>query len=104
MGRGDSDHPQVGSFNYPIFHKKLFAGKTLLEITVPVIQMAVRGQQDILGGWFERQFGRAGDIDQDVFDVLTLEGSVNARDITGGTAPNQVRFQIKQLRGMIAQS
>ncbi len=43
-------------------------------------------------------------IDQDVFEVLTLEGSVNARDITGGTAPNQVRFQIKQLRGMIAQT
>ena len=25
-----------------------------------------------------------------MFDVLTLEGSVNARDHLGGTAPNQV--------------
>ncbi len=31
------------------------------------------------------------DIDEDVFEVLTLEGSVAARDHIGGTAPNQVR-------------
>ena len=30
------------------------------------------------------------DIEHDVFDVLTLEGSVNARDHIGGTAPKQV--------------
>jgi len=30
-------------------------------------------------------------IDKDVFDVLTLEGSVNSRDHTGGTAPSQVQ-------------
>jgi argininosuccinate lyase len=30
------------------------------------------------------------DIEQDVFEVLTLEGSVNARDHIGGTAPKQV--------------
>ena len=30
-------------------------------------------------------------IHDDVFDVLTVEGSVDARDHTGGTAPNQVR-------------
>jgi len=29
-------------------------------------------------------------INADVFDVLTLEGSVNARDHLGGTAPKQV--------------
>ena len=30
------------------------------------------------------------DIEADVFDVLTLEGSVNARNHIGGTAPQQV--------------
>jgi argininosuccinate lyase len=30
-------------------------------------------------------------IEQDVFSVLTLEGSVAARDVLGGTAPNRVR-------------
>ena len=29
-------------------------------------------------------------IDEDVFDVLTLEGSLNARDHLGGTSPRQV--------------
>lgn len=31
------------------------------------------------------------EISDDIFDVLTLEGSVAARDHIGGTAPNQVR-------------
>jgi len=37
-----------------------------------------------------------------VFDVLSLEGSVNARNILGGTAPEQVRFQVAACRKMIA--
>ncbi len=41
-------------------------------------------------------------IDDDVFDVLTLDGSVAARDHFGGTAPKQVRKQIKAARKIIA--
>jgi argininosuccinate lyase len=37
-------------------------------------------------------------IEQDVFAVLTLEGSVAARDHVGGTAPNQVRQAIARVR------
>ncbi|MDC9724826.1 MAG: argininosuccinate lyase [Gammaproteobacteria bacterium] len=37
-------------------------------------------------------------ITEDVFDVLTLEGSVAARDHLGGTAPNQVRAAIRYAR------
>jgi len=37
-------------------------------------------------------------ISEDVFDVLTLEGSVAARDHLGGTAPKQVKAAIKQAR------
>jgi len=33
-------------------------------------------------------------IDKDVFDVLSLRGSLNARQVLGGTAPVQVRAQI----------
>jgi argininosuccinate lyase len=44
-----------------------------------------------------RQFG--GDIiDQDVFGVLTLEGSLHARNHFGGTAPAQVRAAIGRAR------
>jgi len=37
-------------------------------------------------------------IEKDVYDVLSLRGSLNARDILGGTAPNQVRAQIARQR------
>jgi argininosuccinate lyase len=40
-------------------------------------------------------------IQADVFEVLTLEGSVNARNIIGGTAPQQVLYQIDQCRQLI---
>jgi argininosuccinate lyase len=35
------------------------------------------------------------DIEQDVYEVLTLDGSVAARDHVGGTAPKQVRAAIE---------
>ncbi|MCB1667573.1 MAG: argininosuccinate lyase [Pseudomonadales bacterium] len=38
----------------------------------------------------------SGTIEQDIFDVLTLEGSVAARDHIGGTAPRQVIEAVKQ--------
>ncbi|MFO1676172.1 hypothetical protein QOT21_31200, partial [Pseudomonas aeruginosa] len=34
---------------------------------------------------------------------LTLEGSVNARDHIGGTAPNQVRAAVTRGRQLLAQ-
>ena len=42
-------------------------------------------------------------IEADVFDCLTLEGSVAARDHTGGTAPAQVRRAIAEARQRLAQ-
>ncbi|MGZ8288122.1 MAG: argininosuccinate lyase [Telluria sp.] len=41
-------------------------------------------------------------IGDDVFAVLTLEGSVAARDHVGGTAPNQVRAAIARVRKQLA--
>lgn len=41
-------------------------------------------------------------IDASVFDVLTLEGSVNARDHLGGTAPAQVRAAVGRARKVLA--
>ncbi|MDX1593013.1 MAG: argininosuccinate lyase [Gammaproteobacteria bacterium] len=40
-------------------------------------------------------------IDEDVFDVLSLEGSVAARDHLGGTAPNQVRAAVERARAWL---
>lgn len=43
------------------------------------------------------------DISDDVFDVLTLDGSVSARDHIGGTAPNQVRLACDRAEQMLKQ-
>ncbi|MFO1391821.1 MAG: argininosuccinate lyase [Agitococcus sp.] len=40
-------------------------------------------------------------IEQDVFEVLSLEGSVNARNHIGGTAPNQVVAAVQRARKRI---
>ena len=40
-------------------------------------------------------------ISDDVFEVLTLEGSVAARDHLGGTAPKQVRAAIARAREIL---
>jgi argininosuccinate lyase len=37
-------------------------------------------------------------IEKDVYDVLSLRGSLNARNILGGTAPAQVKAQIARHR------
>ena len=37
-------------------------------------------------------------VESDVFEVLTLEGSVAARDHAGGTAPAQVRAAVARAR------
>jgi argininosuccinate lyase len=42
-------------------------------------------------------------IADDVFGILSLEGSVNARNHIGGTAPNQVLAAVKRARLRIAQ-
>ena len=41
-------------------------------------------------------------IDTDVYDVLTVEGSVNARNHMGGTAPNQVMAAAQRARDRIS--
>lgn len=47
-----------------------------------------------------RQFSEH--ITEDVFGVLTLEGSVNARNHIGGTAPTQVRLAVARGRELLA--
>jgi argininosuccinate lyase len=42
-------------------------------------------------------------IGEDVFEVLSLRGSLNARNILGGTAPAQVQAQVARHRGRLIQ-
>ena len=41
-------------------------------------------------------------IEDDVYDVLTLRGSLEARKVLGGTAPEQVRAQVARHRARLA--
>jgi argininosuccinate lyase len=41
-------------------------------------------------------------IEQDVFEVLSLQGSLNARNTLGGTAPAQVQQQITRHQSRLA--
>ena len=41
-------------------------------------------------------------IEADVYEVLTLEGSLSSRDHLGGTAPEQVKAAIEQARQRIS--
>ena len=41
------------------------------------------------------------DIGADVYEVLSLRGSLNARNLVGGTAPAQVRMQVERHRARL---
>jgi argininosuccinate lyase len=40
-------------------------------------------------------------IEEDIFDVISLEGSINARNHLGGTSPKQISIAIKTGRKSI---
>ena len=61
------------------------------EIVGKSVAYGIEQQQDLSEMSLEQLQQFSGQITGDVFDVLTLEGSVAARDHIGGTAPAQVR-------------
>lgn len=73
------------------------------EIVGHAVKYGVDNDKDLAEMCLEelRQFSDK--IEQDVFQVLTLEGSVNARDHIGGTAPRQVRLAVERGRKLIAE-
>ncbi len=72
------------------------------EIVGLAVRYGVEQEKDLAEMSLEelRQFSEH--ITEDVFAVLTLEGSVNARDHIGGTAPAQVRKAVARGRELIA--
>jgi len=71
------------------------------DIVGKAVHYGIQQQKDLSEMRLEelQQFSNA--IEADVFDVLTLEGSVNARDHVGGTAPQQVLAAVKEGRQRI---
>ena len=72
------------------------------EIVGKAVQAAEAAGHDLSDMSLDELKSFSDQIDEDVFAVLTLEGSVSARDHTGGTAPNQVLAAIKRVRETFA--
>ncbi|HKQ30041.1 MAG TPA: argininosuccinate lyase [Burkholderiales bacterium] len=71
------------------------------EIVGKTVRLAIESARDLAELDLEelKQFSKL--IDADVFDVLTPEGSLQARDHLGGTAPKQVRAACKRARARL---
>ena len=68
------------------------------EIVGRAVRFGVEQGRDLAEMSLEELRGFSAAIGEDVFEVLTLEGSVAARDHLGGTAPAQVRAQVAAAR------
>ena len=68
------------------------------EIVGLAVRLGTETNRDLSDLSLEELQGFSQDITDDVFTVLTLEGSVAARDHIGGTAPNQVRQAVAEAK------
>jgi argininosuccinate lyase len=72
------------------------------EVVGLAVAHGIQSGQDLSEMSLETLQGFCDQITDDVFDVLTLEGSVAARDHLGGTAPNQVRAAVARAKIYLA--
>src|SRR5690606_41200019 len=72
------------------------------EIVGHAVKYGVESGKDLAEMSLEELRRFSDQIDDDVFAVLTLDGSVNARDHIGGTAPAQVRAAVQRGRELLA--
>ena len=71
------------------------------EVVGLAVAHGIKSGQDLSEMSLETLQGFCDKITDDVFDVLTLEGSVAARDHLGGTAPNQVRAAVARAKAYL---
>ncbi|MBD3755093.1 MAG: argininosuccinate lyase [Gammaproteobacteria bacterium] len=72
------------------------------EVVGLAVAHGIKTGQDLSEMSLETLQGFCEQITDDVFEVLTLEGSVAARDHIGGTAPNQVRAAVERAKAYLA--
>ena len=73
------------------------------EIVGQAVASAIQQKKDLCELSLEELKGFCSEIGEEVFECLTLEGSLNARDHFGGTAPKQVLRAINTARDQLAQ-
>ena len=71
------------------------------EVVGKAVALGVATSRDLSEMRLEELQNFSAVIDHDVFAVLTLEGSVSARNHFGGTAPEQVKLQVAAARALI---
>jgi len=74
------------------------------EIVGKAVARGVATGRDLAEMSLEELQGFSAVISDDVFAVLTVEGSVAARNHLGGTAPDQVRAQVAAARQRLSKS
>jgi len=72
------------------------------EVVAHAVKQAIASGVDLAELPLATLQGFHASITEDVFDVLTLRGSLNARNVLGGTAPAQVRQQIARHKARLA--
>ena len=82
--------------------RKGIAFRDAHEIVGNLVRLGMDTDKDLSQMSLSELQGMCKKIESDVFDVLTLEGSVNARNHVGGTAPAQVRQAIQRARKRLA--
>ncbi|MGM0569791.1 argininosuccinate lyase [Marinobacter sp.] len=81
--------------------KKGVAFRDAHEIVGKAVALGVAEKKDLSEMSLEELQQFSDTIAEDVFDVLTLEGSVQARDHLGGTAPAQVRAAVARAKARL---
>ena len=82
--------------------KKGVAFRDAHEVVAHAVKTATQQGVDLAALSLEQLQAFDARIERDVFDVLSLEGSLNARNVLGGTAPAQVRAQVERHRARLA--
>jgi len=82
--------------------RKGLAFRDAHEIVGNAVRLGIESKRDLSEMSLSELQSLSALIESDVFDVLTLEGSVSARNHFGGTAPDQVRAAIIRARQRLA--
>ena len=73
------------------------------EVVGTAVQLAESSGRELDALSLEELRGVSDRINEDVFEILTLEGSLHSRNHIGGTAPDQVRLAAAQARQALAE-
>lgn len=81
--------------------RKGLAFRDAHEIVGKAVRLGIESQRDLSALTLTELQGFADVIEEDVYAILTLEGSVSARDHIGGTAPQAVLKAVQQARATL---